>query len=989
MWCYQKPGFQALLLAELQRQQQGSQFCDTLLKTEGVSVPAHSCILSAISPHISSALSSAPPLPAGQSRLLEFRALGACTLLNVVRLLYCGEMAGEGGEEEKQQAVLAAAKLGIHGLVEVTKERRGEGRCDEGRRTGMSAQTEAPGRNEGKDGRWTREVTDGSVYLWKETPSNGKRDTWTQTEALQVDSDPPSHTAASFETIDMAAFQGLGQGDSHLALPQIPYIPISLIYPPDENQMHPPPSAFANPTGAGLPFGAPPHTLDPTAPLLYSSHVATGPVDLQSLWAGTQGAASDVTAAKERGDKWLEQFEGNIPGYISYFLNPDMEEEEGGCFVGGRARRRRGAGQGGARRTGTGERRARRPRAKAGGRGGFAQTVDLQEVGVSRLHKVFLQRSGPSRAGQGGGAVGRKLNLKTRELLRSTKTRRRRGKVWEFSQSGDVLTNSECGGAGGGRGGGGRRGEGSNTQKFNQDGHPVATARRARTKPAASVSFSCPSPSPAASTRPPSLCLPPPAPPPNEEQPEHFDRLLEEVMMGLDILPISNSTPHPAPAVGGGYSTCGDTSVQNKGRTRAPSRGLHGSTRVTAKAREDGEQPVLQQQGEGELSEMLEHFLQSFEQHVDSCTARAAEEEGGESCQATPPKNTEEAQVIRAAANKRRRWKKNKYPFSRERKRAGKLAALSAADAAAAAARRDEQLRQLPVVKLERSGPLPDRVILHKLSCPEIKSPTKAKAGSSSVKYPQDSLIIKTYPIRSRLTGAHGTRSLSVLKEPCRIRRGRPEGKPNCCPDNANKEVLLLSLSHAESSSPTIEQLEKNRERRDKEHAEGVAKGVGKREAEEEDDESSGIKRIRSEHSAPRVPETSAASVPSARETQEAPQAVRCRLPAGEQSESEAKLGQAEDGSTDEQAETPDVDGVPEDDRCHSGKAATRFVSEAPPVSPHVRSAREESVPSAGGWEEDEDVDVIGASVPVPEPVLINWSSEGEEEDGDEDIDVV
>lgn len=36
MWRYQKPGFQALLLAELQRQQQGRQFCDTLLKTEGV-----------------------------------------------------------------------------------------------------------------------------------------------------------------------------------------------------------------------------------------------------------------------------------------------------------------------------------------------------------------------------------------------------------------------------------------------------------------------------------------------------------------------------------------------------------------------------------------------------------------------------------------------------------------------------------------------------------------------------------------------------------------------------------------------------------------------------------------------------------------------------------------------------------------------------------------------------------------------------------------
>jgi len=39
MWSYQKPGFEALLLAELQRQQQCSQFCDTLLKTEGMNTP--------------------------------------------------------------------------------------------------------------------------------------------------------------------------------------------------------------------------------------------------------------------------------------------------------------------------------------------------------------------------------------------------------------------------------------------------------------------------------------------------------------------------------------------------------------------------------------------------------------------------------------------------------------------------------------------------------------------------------------------------------------------------------------------------------------------------------------------------------------------------------------------------------------------------------------------------------------------------------------
>uniref|UniRef100_G3Q138 Uncharacterized protein n=4 Tax=Gasterosteus aculeatus TaxID=69293 RepID=G3Q138_GASAC len=106
-----------------------------------------------------------------------------------------------------------------------------------------------------------------------------------------------------------------------------------------------------------------------------------------------------------------------------------------------------------------------------------------------------------------------------------------------------------------------------------------------------------------------------------------------------------------------------------------------------------------------------------------------------------------------------------------------------AADAAAAA-RRDEQLRQMPVVKLERSGPLPDRVALPKRSCPEVKSRTKAKAGSPSVKYGRQSLVMEPYPIRSRLAGAH-------VAEPCRISRGPPEAKPHCCPDNGNKEPRL------------------------------------------------------------------------------------------------------------------------------------------------------------------------------------------------------
>lgn len=94
------------------------------------------------------------------------------------------------------------------------------------------------------------------------------------------------------------------------------------------------------------------------------------------------------------------------------------------------------------------------------------QTVDVQDVGTSKLQKLFLQRWGTraSRTGQGGGAAGRRLLLKTRELLMPAKSRRRtvRGKVWEFGPDGDALLSSD-GGAGKAQ-----RGRRSSTQQPNQ-----------------------------------------------------------------------------------------------------------------------------------------------------------------------------------------------------------------------------------------------------------------------------------------------------------------------------------------------------------------------------------------------------------------------------------------------------------------------------------------------------------------------------------------
>ncbi|KAJ4946636.1 hypothetical protein JOQ06_024299 [Pogonophryne albipinna] len=847
MWCYQKPGFEALLLAELQRQQQCSQFCDTLLKTEGVSVPAHSCVLSALSPHFSSTLSSAPQPPAGQSRLLEFRALSACTLLHMVRLLYCGEMAGE-GEKEKREAISAAAKLGIHGLVEVTK----------------------------------RQLERGSVK------GDG------------------GHTEAG----------SLGQTTSHFVPPQIPYIPISLVYPPNENPTQQPSYALMDSmqestSAAGfMSILAPQHTFVPQTLLPFSSQGPPCAAGLQSWWAAPQEAAGEA-AANEWEDQNLEQFDGNITGYIQHFLNPDKEEGVGR----GRARRRRGAGEGGARRGGAGERRARRPRAGTGGRGrgGLTQMVDVQEVGVSRLQKLFLQRvwGGTPRTGQGGGAAGRKLFLKPRELLKSTK-KRGPGKVWGV---GDVLPYK------GERGGQTQHGRKRTTQEVNPNGLPVGRPRRGR----------------------------PPRLPPHEEQPEHIERLLEEVMDDLDIFKNNGAPQPPPPTRSSDVASCGNTVTQNKS-------GSNGSPRVVVVARGGGSPsvanpgtPILQQQGEGELNETLDTLLQSFEHYMDSCSACEEAETGAQS-------RTEACQ-LHTATEKRVRVRK---PVSSSETKTTKILD-----------QRDVKLLHTPGLKLERSGRLSDKVM--ERSCKEVKDsapflveplqtkrPSSAGPGRDSLSNESSSLPVEPQPM-----------------EPCVMDEQLQRN-----PETREEE---LTVQHQE-------EVEEETRRGEKRHTE----------PEETGEESSVPKRVCFEQTAQPTSETCALSSKSAdcvsgpapRERRDivsvetVPIAGEC-LPR----QDETKRGEINIRETDCEMESSGdemiaVDGEPEDSDTSS---LSHCVDAKLSLSPTSPSATEFSLTSTGSWEEDEDVDVIGGSSPAPDPVLFSWTecSEVEEEEGDEDIDVV
>lgn len=213
-------------------------------------------------------------------------------------------------------------------------------------------------------------------------------------------------------------------------------------------------------------------------------------------------------------------------------------------------------------------------------------------------------------------------------------------------------------------------------------------------------------------------------------------------MMGLNIIP-KNSTPHP----------------QNTQQSQAvnPLRGV-GSWSAA-----NSEMPVLQQQGEGELNEMLERFLLSFEQHIDNCTAReevevgrqssaeAAEErsqiwqqqhDGTESSRRSlQPRKARHASPaehsdVSGTDRRRKKKRKNEYMLSLEKKRIKVKNPSNNRKTSVVPDTGDKQLRQMAVVKLEKRGPLPVRVTLQEhssLNTKVIHSHTVCTSASAEV----------------------------------------------------------------------------------------------------------------------------------------------------------------------------------------------------------------------------------------------------------------
>lgn len=290
--------------------------------------------------------------------------------------------------------------------------------------------------------------------------------------------------------------------------------------------------------------------------------------------------------------------------------------------------------------------------------------------------------------------------------------------------------------------------------------------------------------------------VPPPAPPPHEEQPEHIDRLLEEVMMGLDILPNNSTALHPQPPVPDGFSTytsSSQTMEKQQGQVSV-------ERRDNCSSSANNEVPVLRQQGQGELNEMLEHFLLSFEKHVDSCAGRDEVEVGGfreapvRSSQITrqqqnearrsqgrkasarsdaPPKLSENlpGKVREPVKHRRKKKQFNQYMFPLERKkvrvRVRKPALLSDAKSKMVHDQGDK-LQQMPVVKLERSGPLPVRVKLQGDSCQTLEVKVANISKTSLLMFLMMSAVTIRWENTSVITDCMGFSVCLYISESCK-----------------------------------------------------------------------------------------------------------------------------------------------------------------------------------------------------------------------------
>ncbi|XP_028816735.1 uncharacterized protein LOC114768547 [Denticeps clupeoides] len=393
--------FALFLLKELQRQQLSAQFCDTILQAQGVSVPVHSCVLSAFSPRLSGTLSALPAVPAGHCRLIQLEAVKAATLLRLVGLLYSGVLEGD-----KEELLLAAGRLGIKPWLE-GKERRPE---DEG--------AEEDGWHHGGGKRCIERV----VY----------REVAAQTEGLQWIRESSMQTFAEQHT-------GEGEHPVHhdITSSQLPqrvteewpsdWTRVCPTVPYGTDGTRPWETQCCLPNRASVP-GSPPN--DVTVPGVMTSTLddaalnaliyGTGMVQnvqhpsVPNFSAPTQPLLSPSNTLPRDGEdirrsmdedeygELLESFEGDIPEFINYFLGGPQSERSRPRSRGQRGRGMPSAERGARVRTSRGARQGPSTSSRVGGRRRGRGGVALREGRPVRLGWT----------GCGGGRVGSQICLR-------------------------------------------------------------------------------------------------------------------------------------------------------------------------------------------------------------------------------------------------------------------------------------------------------------------------------------------------------------------------------------------------------------------------------------------------------------------------------------------------------------------------------------------------------------------------------------------------
>lgn len=366
-------------------------------------MPVHSCVLSAFSPRLYGTLSSMPVNMTGHRRQIELQAVDTCTLLSLVSLLYSGQL-----PENKEQVLSAAQTLGIELPQWQEKERHGGkvGRKKEREDAAREIEDEVDARS--WDDGMTRRMEEGS-----RRENVNIRESGTQTECggesdkrgAQTDlacSEPQS--SQTVYLIDQSTCSTTQEPASYI---DIHDIALALQASNPESK-----STTCN-VLALAPEKGECHTVSDSACVsqicLYSiknSLHQPSTSDTPHLQNNFLDQSLVLPAAGADAINDLKQFEGNIPGFISYFLDANESQNIGGreqtCAREG-AEEKQVVKRTRARST-VGEPVREWVRWIGGGRGGRRQRCMVRHGLVARL----------SWQGKGGGRVGRLLQARSR-----------------------------------------------------------------------------------------------------------------------------------------------------------------------------------------------------------------------------------------------------------------------------------------------------------------------------------------------------------------------------------------------------------------------------------------------------------------------------------------------------------------------------------------------------------------------------------------------